>query len=234
LVLYVYFIGGIVREVPELELYKDNKREVDFFSSQDNIHIKYNEDFRKFNKPYQGNRRLKILIVGDSYARDFGNILNESRFEKDIELHYLPSFPNKKDSIFEVSDIIFYATSQLIDKNILTKIISDQTSISKLWIVGIKDFGNSNGIFYNKLGNTECSQIRTNLKNGIKQINDLQAIQWSTKYIDLISLIIDKNQTVPVFTANCKFISQDTEHLTKSGAVYFSGLLDKQLEKILE
>jgi peptidoglycan/LPS O-acetylase OafA/YrhL len=232
--LYVYFIGGIVKDVPELELYTENKREINFFNSQDNIHIKYNEDFRKFNKPFMGIKRLKILILGDSYARDFGNILNESSFKEEIELYYLSSIPVNRDSIFEASDIIFYATSQLIDKNNITKLISRQTSISKLWIVGIKDFGISNGIFYNKLGNTECFKIRTKLKKGILQINDVQATQWSNRYINLISLIIDDNKTVPVFTSSCKFISQDTEHLTKSGAMYFSELLENQFKEILK
>jgi hypothetical protein len=38
---------------------------------------------------------------------------------------------------------------------------------------------------------------------------------------------------VHVFTPDCKFISQDTRHLTKPGAVYLGELVAPQLEEIL-
>ena len=44
--------------------------------------------------------------------------------------------------------------------------------------------------------------------------------------INLIDLIIDKDKTVPVYTNECKFISQDCLHLTRFGAKYFSKLFE--------
>ena len=51
--------------------------------------------------------------------------------------------------------------------------------------------------------------------------------QWGLKYINLIDMVIDNNNTMPVFTPECKFISQDCIHFTKSGAIYFAHLFEK-------
>ena len=57
--------------------------------------------------------------------------------------------------------------------------------------------------------------------------------EWGNKFIDLINVNIDKNKTVPVFTENCRFISQDCRHLTKDGAVYYSKELKNRIKVIL-
>jgi hypothetical protein len=41
-----------------------------------------------------------------------------------------------------------------------------------------------------------------------------------------MGLIIDHNNTVPVFTDDCKLISQDCEHLTKFGAKFLGEKLN--------
>jgi hypothetical protein len=45
--------------------------------------------------------------------------------------------------------------------------------------------------------------------------------------------MIDEQQTVPVFTPACKFISQDTRHLTRAGAQYIGRLFDSELATLL-
>ena len=58
-------------------------------------------------------------------------------------------------------------------------------------------------------------------------------IKYKNSYIDIIGYMQDSNNTtVPVFTDDCKLISQDTRHLTKSGAIYVGKQIN--LQKYLE
>ena len=53
--------------------------------------------------------------------------------------------------------------------------------------------------------------------------------QWGKKYVDLIGTIIDAKSSIPVFTSDCKFLSQDCRHLTKAGAIYFADKIDNDV-----
>jgi len=60
-----------------------------------------------------------------------------------------------------------------------------------------------------------------------RERNESLKLQYGLKYINLIDYIIDHNYTVPIFTPDCKFISQDCRHLTKAGAKYFATFIEK-------
>ena len=80
-------------------------------------------------------------------------------------------------------------------------------------------------------GNNYCGQ-RTNVQKEIIDINNRMKINYKNSYIDIIGYLQDNNNTVPVFTDDCKLISQDASHLTKSGAIYIGKQIN--LEKYLE
>ena len=64
--------------------------------------------------------------------------------------------------------------------------------------------------------------------------NDSLEKEWGDRFVDLIHPLIDKNNMVPVFTNDCKFISEDCRHLTKGGAVYFSNVMEKRIRTIID
>lgn len=80
-------------------------------------------------------------------------------------------------------------------------------------------------------GNNYCAQS-TNVQKEIIDINNRMKINYKNSYIDIIDSVQDTNNTVPVFTDDCKLISQDTRHLTKSGAIYIGKQIN--LQKYLE
>ncbi|KKX46796.1 hypothetical protein [Sphingobacterium sp. IITKGP-BTPF85] len=111
------------------------------------------------------------------------------------------------------------------------KVLSNKYKIdkNKVWNIGTKNFGSNNGIFYNKPnGNNYCSQ-RTVMIDGFLNKNRHLANQWKDRYIDIIGVLIDSEQTIPVFTPECKFISQDCRHLTRPGAIYIAKLIENKL-----
>lgn len=216
--IYIYNNAGVLKDIPELGINKA--------SAQKGIHAKYNDDIYKLDKSFTKTEKLKILVIGNSFARDWCNVLLESKFKERIEISYIysayshPAYlhPDLKKRAKE-ADYIFLST---FSKEKFKKLDIDE---SKTWCTGTKNFGINNGIYYNYTGEDYCLQ-RTSLKDGSLKINDILKKEWGEKYIDLIDLVIDKEHTVPVFTPNCKFISQDTRHFTKYGAEYFAYLIE--------
>ena len=211
---------GILRDVPELDILKEDFNKI-------NHHNEYNDRVRALNYSFNKNdkTKLKVLLFGDSYARDFGNILLESNYNSFIDLRYL-HYDQSNDNLLSNTDIIFFCEESGSKKSLVDSVA--KTYNKKHFIVGSKKFGNSMGKFYN---NSNCD-ITTHYDTRVKEINKNLQIIFGNLYIDMMTPIIDNNK-VKVFTPDCKFISQDTKHLTKRGARYYASLLDSKLFKII-
>lgn len=224
--LYLYKIQGIVRDVPELELLKSK-------SYGDNVYGSYNMDVHKLNQMFSNNDKIKVLVVGNSFARDWSNVLLESKYKSQLELSYVEKIEECKDinARSKKADLVFFSTINREE----FKAISEKYALdtSKCWCVGTKNFGSNNGAFYNNNRGTRnyCLQ-RTSIDPYFTAKNDSLKKDWGWKYIDLIGLVMDKNGTVPVFTPNSQFISQDGRHFTHAGAVFFAETLD--LDRIFQ
>lgn len=223
--LYLYKIQGIVRDVPELELYKSR-------SYVGNIYMCYNMDVRKLNRTFSDNDKIKILVIGNSFARDWANILMESKFGKKMELSYVEKMDECRNLNLRLkkADYVFFSVIGREEFELLSEKYVIDTS--KCWIVGTKNFGSNNGIFYSKRGSRNYPLQRTSIDSGFTRINESLKKQWGWKFIDLIGMNMDKDGKVPVFTTHCQFISQDGRHLTHAGAVYFAENLD--LDRIFQ
>ena len=216
---YIYLKGGVLKDIPELGIQKQNAGR--------NIHAKYNERVFAYDKPFSTTDRIRILVIGNSFARDWVNVLLESKFSQKLEISYIehPESHPELGSRSATADVIFY--SEPSPKEVQRLAIPK----TKLWVLGTKNFGVSNGIFYNHGRNGYFSQ-RTFMEKGIMNFNDLRKAQWQGRFIDLISKVVDKDGRVPVFTPANQFISQDCRHFTKGGAIYFSELFEPDLAKI--
>lgn len=221
---YLYYIGGIIRDVPELEIYKAGNN-MNTGSKERNIHIAYNAKIYDLDKNFTENDKIKVLIIGNSFARDFANVLLESKFKSTIEISYVYDIKNRNDinERIKKSRIVFFSDLDLNQfTDIKQKINIDTT---KVWVVGTKNFGTNNGIFYNKRKERNYYDLRTAISSKFIIRNDLLKTQWGAKYIDLIGVLIDNEGKVPVFTPDRKFISQDCTHLTEAGAKYVAQIL---------
>ena len=208
----IYSQSGLLKDVPELDLY---------LGKSDDSHNHYNHLIHKFDKNFSSNNKIKILVIGNSFARDWCNILLESKFRTSIEVSYI-SNPLENTQFLErskASDLIFlstYTMEQFKNLNI---------SADNIYCVGTKNFGINSGYFYNYTGKDYCDQ-RTIIDDSYFDLNLKLSDEWGNKFIDLIDLIIDQNNMVPIFTEDCKFISQDCRHLTKNGAKFYSKIIE--------
>lgn len=198
-----------------------------------NSQVEYNMRIMRFNnKDFGRDKKNKVLLIGNSYARDWGNILLESSYGSLIDLSYIKvssSFINEinedskirkkwsqADYIF-LSDLDIYEFSQLKRKFKLNN--------PNVKIIGVKNFGVNNGIFYNKSHDADYCNQRTEIGKKFLIHNEILKKQWGNKYIDILGILMDKSGKVAVFNSECEFISQDCLHLTKSGAKYLSEML---------
>ena len=54
-----------------------------------------------------------------------------------------------------------------------------------------------------------------------------------TEFGDELKKLVDDQLTVPVFTPDGRFISQDCRHLTRAGARYFATLFDTEIRAMM-
>ena len=101
-----------------------------------------------------------------------------------------------------------------------------------LYVVGIKNFGECNGNFYNR--RTSNDYFDSSVKMGESfvegkdyyQQNDDQKAVYGDRYIDMITPLLNANVEMPVFSDENMYISSDCEHLTQAGARYYAKILE--------
>lgn len=220
--LYVYASKGVIRDVPELDEYRNQVQLKLSRSGEKNI--MYNSRIYDLNKPFSSRGKIKILLIGDSFARDWANVLLEAYVDREIEISYTVT-PEEAPDIatrFRQADFIFFSELKREELDSLSERYPIDSA--KVWNVGTKSFGEHNGIFYKHRKEPGYCLTRTRLAGKFIEKNELLGKQWGDRYINLIAMVEDKEHEVPVFTPDCRFISQDGHHFTIAGAKYFAGL----------
>jgi len=78
----LYMNAGVVRDVPELYVQKNNVHR--------NMHAEYVDRIYPYDKDFpKNNGKINVLVIGNSFARDWGNILLESAMADKINLSYI-------------------------------------------------------------------------------------------------------------------------------------------------
>jgi peptidoglycan/LPS O-acetylase OafA/YrhL len=216
--LVIYTHAGIVRDVPELDISQSNV--------QRGIHSKFNDVVYEMDREFSDNGKIKIFVVGNSFARDWVNVLLESKYKDSIDITYTFELSNDQldNARLEEADYIFFSELEKDEYDLYKE--EYKIDESKVWNVGTKNFGENNGIYYSKRGTEDYFNQRTFMLEGYLEKNQNLKSEWGSRYIDLISIVADENNKVPVFTSDGKFISQDCRHLTKAGAKYFASLIN--------
>lgn len=211
---YIYLHAGVVRDVPELGIAKANVHR--------NMHAEYVDIPYSWDSDFEDDNKIHILILGNSFGRDFANILNESEYSEQLEISYIYStdISQEKDRVLQADYVFYGANEWRIPKEL------DDIPSEKLYIVGNKSFGNSNGIIYVNRNREWYFDQRADMpEDMILNNNALRGI-YGDHYIDMISPLLDRNNRIKVFSDDRFYISQDCKHLTKQGAKYYSRILD--------
>ena len=169
---FIYSKAGVLKDVPELDIYKSNITR--------GMHAKYNHKIHALNKDFETATKTKVLIFGDSFARDWANVLLESKYADAIEISYANDY-NVMLSRLTSADVVFLAFSRL-EMYKTTLPLPDKNDLPKIWYVGLKNFGIDNGVFYNYRGDGYYLQ-RTSMQSGFLENNELLKQQLGGQYI---------------------------------------------------
>ncbi|MGF1483363.1 MAG: acyltransferase family protein [Opitutales bacterium] len=175
---------------------------------------------------------VNVLVVGNSFARDFINMGLENGYFSQHNVIYLdrpvpepsemsPGQPNH--SLYAQSDYVIFASgyngreaAQIME---CAAILREHTT-AKIIVVGTKNFGwNNNAVML--LPEDKRYTYRAKVLQDILQANrEARKVVPESMYVDLLDLLNTQDGRIKVFTPDRKFISQDRRHLTRNGALY--------------
>lgn len=223
----VYMNAGVVRDVPELNISMENVHR--------HMHAEYCDRPYQWNHDFVEDHKMHILVLGNSFGRDWANILYEYDSNNAIEISYSfypdENFSTKYGRIDE-ADYVFYAEGPGYDS--VPKEILERVPKEKLYIIGNKNYGKSNGIIYAKRHSENYFAQSVKVPVKLLEQNSHEAELYGNHYIDLLELVRRSDGTVCVFTDDYKFISQDCMHLTQAGAQYYARLLKNRCKSVNE
>lgn len=214
----LYLHAGVVRDVPELDIRMDNAHR--------NMHPEYVDRIYQYDTDFpaaEEGKRLNVLVAGNSFARDWGNILLESEMADKINLSYIADFDENYAKRIRQADYVFvFGWKHHVPGYVWENIRPD----AGVWGIGTKTYGLSNGVIYKNRHRPDYFRQTIKINPIFIEINRQLKKDWNGKYIDLLEMSLARDGRVIVFTEEQKFMSQDTRHLTKSGATFFARKID--------
>lgn len=219
--LMIYARAGVVRDVPELNISKDQIHR--------HMHAEYVDKGYDFDRDFLDDGKTKVLVIGSSFGRDWINILLESPIGEELDVSYI--FPYSDEYIAERenrmkdADDIFYVLSDN-EFNGFPESVGKYYDIGKVYIVGNKNFGVCNGIIYNHRNDPDYLLQSITLPQNYLEQNERLLAEYTDHYIDMIGFVQNDDGTIRVFTPEGKFISQDCLHLTQAGAQYYASVIE--------
>ena len=218
--LWIYKKGGIVRDIPELDI-KEGETDPMIFEQYTDRIFQYDRGFS------EDNPKKKILVIGNSFARDFANILLESSVANSIQLSYHYAFVDCPMSRIRQCDrIYFFGWKHDVPETVWQNLRAG----SEIWGIGTKNHGTSNGIIYKNRYHHDYFSQRIFIRQDYFSANYLFCEEWQDHYVDLLSLTLQPDSMVPVFAPDHHLITYDGRHLTPAGTRYYAHLLRLQMD----
>lgn len=171
-------------------------------------------------------KREHMLIIGNSFARDFVNMTTETFDVRNVEIVYSDTADNcierngasVRARLFKQADIIVFANTDV--KCVAANIAWANAHAKRIFFVGFKDFGyNLNWIIrlpapmranqYNKIADEYAAIGR--LEEKVVPANNFIALMRP----------VTRGGMMPITDGAGKMISTDRKHVTRYGAIYF-------------
>jgi peptidoglycan/LPS O-acetylase OafA/YrhL len=190
----------------------------------------YNERVFSFKQDrFSDDSRKKILVVGNSFARDFVNMTLETFDTSEVEIVYRddlkrciqPYRDTLSDQLFSAADVVVFTKDTSEDNCVDSDLDYAEQYGKQMFFVGSKDFGyNLNWLIW------ESPEGRENRYNSISSelVSADRALAASIPaphYISLIEPVLKDGHEMPITDSGGRMLSTDRKHLTKFGAIYF-------------
>ena len=216
---WLYLHAGVIRDIPELGVLKENVHRGMFAEYCDRIY-----DYKEY--PVEENGKINVLVEGISFGRDFANIILESPYKDSINLVYVYRWVlcDKIPELVSESDFIFTFTNK---SDVPTEVWENLKVDAKIMGIGTKNFGACNGIIYRNRYRQDYLSQTIDMLDGYSELNEQWRTAWGVdNYIDMIEPVRVIGNKVRVFTDDGKYISPDTGHLCEAGAQWYAKVLN--------
>jgi len=189
----------------------------------------YNERvFEKKRDSFPSDQKLKLLVIGNSFARDFVNMTAETFDTHNVDIVYrndltecIAPFENKiAEELYDAADVIVFAND---NTNLLC--LSDNIRFARdrnkhLFYIGTKTFGyNENWIMrlHPADRRNQWNQVPSDYIE--RDVKESQLVP-TDNYISMMKPTV-RDGYIPITDEDGRLLSVDRAHITKYGAIFF-------------
>jgi peptidoglycan/LPS O-acetylase OafA/YrhL len=177
---------------------------------------------------FSNDEKTKILIVGNSFARDFVNITNETFDPCNYNIVYRPDlkeciFPYKdslSEGLYAGADVILFASDAFNENCLESDIQYAEDNGKRIFYVGTKSFGYNLNWLIRLDDNSRANRYNIIADSVINADVEMGERVPQENYISLLKPTLVEN-TIPITDEFGRMLSTDRAHLTKYGAIYF-------------
>lgn len=189
----------------------------------------YNERAFSYKKDsFSDKSAMHVLIIGNSFGRDFTNITIENFDVSRAEIVYRDDLGqciyettrSKYISLFNDADVIVYASGGYNNDCLLMDIEFAKSRGKEIFYVGSKDFGYNLNWLLRLSKEQRKSQFNPLDEKFIISDNMMSEAIPSEHFISLLRPTVVGNK-IPITDDMGRMLSTDRAHLTKYGAIYF-------------
>lgn len=210
---YYYRQGGLVRDVPELGLYVGRNNQTP---------DQYNEFPYSLNKDFPSNGKKNIFVIGDSFGRDWVNILRESGVDSVMNISYTMYVDKDTKERLKKADYVFVATNRHFLSSYNYDEIYPELFNRKFYRVGLKNFSKAFiGNIYKNRNKADYYNSEGDVDESSQDINDKERKVFRDRFIDMIAPVTGPDGKIKLFNDKM-LITQDGMHLTKAGAQLYA------------
>lgn len=199
-------------------------------ASSSDMYISYNGRAFSYRKDrFDGGSRLRVLVVGNSFARDFVNMTLETFDMKRVELVYRDDLrqcvlatkikPLEGLPLYEAADVIVFASGNAEYACLRDDIEFARTKGKALFYVGTKNFGQNLNWLVRLPKDGRANQFNPLPQQTAQAEKRMAARVPEGNYLSLLASVINAGQ-VPVTDEKGRLLSPDRSHLTRHGAIY--------------
>jgi peptidoglycan/LPS O-acetylase OafA/YrhL len=172
--------------------------------------------------------KLKLLVVGNSFGRDFVNMTTETWDVENVDIVYrddfsycIAPFANKAaEELYNAADVVVFASGEVNERCLADNIRFTRERNQELFYIGTKDFGYNENWIMRLEPRDRANQWNKVRSFALEQDAEVSRIVPSHNYISLMNPIV-RNGYIPITDADGRLISIDRAHITKYGAMFF-------------
>jgi hypothetical protein len=189
----------------------------------------YNERVFQFEKDrFSDTHRLRVLVIGNSFGRDFVNMTTETFDMKNIEIVYrhdfdfciLPLRTGVENTLYTQAEVVIFGSWDPKSDCIRSNDSYLEMNHKEYFYIGRKDFGYNLNWIRRLKSSERFNQYNELPQDALVLENEMATAIPADHYISLLAASARAGD-IPITDEEGYLISTDRFHLTKFGAIFF-------------